>query len=135
LAGYSSAKDCDQIIEAAKRGEVEIVVSAFAEIEVAKLDDPNAEAIIREFFGRPYVIRAALEIGVAEIARELLRKHRGLKPGDAVHVATALHYDVPVLETYDDDDLIPLNGKVSKSGHPPLTIRHPVYEGQTRLIP
>lgn len=120
------------IIQAGQRGEVEIVVSAFAEVEVAKLSDPNAENIIKEFFSRPYVIRAALEIGVAEIARELLRKYTGLKPGDAVHVATALHYRVPILETYDDDDLIPLNKKI---GNPPLIIRHPTYEGQTRLLP
>jgi predicted nucleic acid-binding protein len=126
-----ASPDCPQIIEQAERGETEIVVSALAEAEVVKLDadDDQAEEKIREFFARPYVIRVALDIRVAETAREIARKY-ALKPLDAVHVASALRANVPVLETYDETMIVRVDGR---EGSPPLRVRHPAYEGQMRL--
>lgn len=132
LKGAARAEpDCQQIIDSAERGETEIVVSALAEAEVVKVDpaDPDSETKIREFFARPYVIRVALDIRVAEMAREIVRTY-GLKPLDAVHVATALRAKVPTLETFDQEMIDKVNGK---EGNPPLQIRNPTYEGQLRL--
>lgn len=60
LAGYQLLEtECDLIIAAANRGDVEIVVSTMAEAEVAYLDgyaSDESEARIREFFSRPYVV-------------------------------------------------------------------------------
>ena len=80
------AESCSNIIEQAERGEIEIVVSALATIEVAYLqgfDDQDSEAKIREFFGRSYIIPAAIDVRVASLARDLIRKYKGglrLKP-------------------------------------------------------
>jgi predicted nucleic acid-binding protein len=134
LVGKEVAAECKLIVEQAKRGELEIVTSILAEAEVVKLEgglSEGAEARIREFFGRNYVIRAALDVPVVELARDLVRRYRGLKPLDAVHIATALHHNVPILETYDGDMIRLVNGK---EGNPPLIVRNPLYEG-TRPLP
>lgn len=133
LAGKPVARpDCDLIIEDAERGQAEIVFSALAEAEVVLLESAaeDAELMIREFFSRSYVVRAALDLLVAQEARSLVRRHRGLKPKDAIHIATALRYAVPLMETYDEE-----LWKISdKEGDPPLVIRKPTYEGPRRLV-
>ena len=70
-------------------GRHEIVVSVVAETEVVKLEgvaSDEAEKAILEFFGRDYVLRANLDVPVAERTRKLVRAY-GLKPQDALHVA------------------------------------------------
>jgi predicted nucleic acid-binding protein len=134
LAGRQVAADCQFIINQAERGELEIVVSAFAEAEVVKLDgelQQDSEELIREFFGRNYIIRAALDIPVAALVRELVRNNKGLKPYDAIHIATALHHKIPILETYDER-MIKLGS--GKSGSLPLIIRNPTFEGMRPLL-
>ena len=136
LAGYpETAEDCRLVIEQAERGELEILVSAMATIEVAYLagsDDEDSELKIREFFSRDYIIPVGIDVRVASIARDLVRRHRtapNLKPPDAVHLATAIQWNVPVIET-TDTDLLRLDGL---EGDPPITIRRPLYEGPRRL--
>ena len=136
LAGRADvAEPCSEIIEQAERGEIEIVVSVIATIEVAYLagsDDRDSEARIRELFGRSYIIPAAIDVRVASLARHLVRKYRTspkIKPPDAAHLATAIQWNVPVVET-TDPDLLRLDGL---EGDPPITIRHPFYEGPMRM--
>ena len=131
LEGKPRAKDCELIIEQAKRRELEIVVSVVAMGEVAKIEgvaDAEAEAKISQFFREYYVVPAAYDILVAEKVRDLIRRYKGLKPFDAAHVATALQHSIPVLETFDDP-LINLVG----NKEPGLVIRHPLYEGARPL--
>ncbi len=113
LAGSEDAKpDVPRIIDDAVRSETGIVVSAIAECEVAKLegyDDATAESRITDFFNRPYIIRATVDPFVASETRRLVRE-RGLKPPDAIYLATAIRLQVPLLETYDGD-LLALNGE------------------------
>ena len=129
------AESCLNIIEQAERGEIEIVVSALATIEVAYLqgfDDQDSEAKIREFFGRSYIIPAAIDVRVASLARDLIRKYKlgpKLKPPDAAHLATAIQWGVPVIES-TDPDLLRLDGR---EGVPPIMIRRPLYEGTMRM--
>ena len=136
LAGYADLKrDCDQIIEQGRRGELEILVSAFASVEAAYLQgysDSDSEAKIREFFSRDYVIQVAIDISVAAIARNLIRKYRNsykIKPPDAAHLAAAIQWHVPILET-TDPDLLELD---RMEGNPPVVIRRPLYEGPSRF--
>ena len=129
------AEPCGNIVEGAERGELEIVVSVEAGIEVAYLDgldDDTSEAIIRELFDREYILLVAVDARVAAIARGLIRKYRNgpkLKPKDATHLATAIQWRIPVLET-NDRDLLRLDGL---EGDPPVTIRRPYYEGTPRM--
>ena len=60
---------------------------------------------------------------MAEDVRRLIRTHRGLTTLDAAHIATALRWHVPLLETYDDR-LLNLNGL---EGNPPLAILEPKW--------
>ena len=136
LAGTPGpAAECEKIIALAEQGELEILVSTLATVEVAYLpglDDIHAESRIRELFGRDYIIPVAIDVQVASTARELIRRYRGgpkLKPQDATHLATALQWNVPVIET-TDPDLLRLDGL---EGSPPITIRHPLYEGPIRM--
>ena len=127
LAGKAEDNpECPEIIAQAKRGELEIMVSMLAEAEVAKVDDElgpgdDSESMIREFFGRSYIVRVALEVEIAREARRLVRVYKGMKPLDAVHIATALRYAVPILETYDAEML----KRTGQEGEPPLIIRKP----------
>ena len=136
LAGEEDvAEACDNTIGRAERVEVEIVVSAMATIEVAYLeglDDQDSEAKIRELFNREYIIPVAIDVGVAFIARELVRKYKvgpKIKPPDAAHLATAIQWRIPMVET-TDADLLRLDGL---EGDPLITIRRPLYEGTLRM--
>ena len=132
LAGYPQQRvECEKIIEAAGRGEVEIVVSALAMVETAYLtghSDTDSEARIRQFFGRDYAVPVQIDAPVSAIARDLIRRHhnsRKIKPADATHLATAIQWKIPVIETTDPD----LLGFDKIEGNPRITIRHPLYEG------
>jgi predicted nucleic acid-binding protein len=132
LAGYPEAKpDCDLILGQGERGELEIVVPVLSEAEVVKIgstvEEEEAERMIREFFGRDYIVRANLDPLVAQRARSLVRRYGPkIKPLDAVHIATALQHNIPLLETYDND-MISISGQ--EGGSSPLIIRRPTYEG------
>jgi predicted nucleic acid-binding protein len=137
LAGYEDLKpDCPQIIQQARQGELEIMVSEMAKVEAAYLEgrsDIESEALISEFFSRDYIIPVSVDDQVSKIARGLIRKYRNslrIKPPDAVHLATAILWHIPVIET-TDPDLLRLDGR---EGNPPIRIRRPRYEGQTRFI-
>lgn len=134
LSGQQDIKaDCEQIIQQAERGEWEIVVSTIAHAEVAflrGLSPSDSESKIQEFFSRGYVINAAFDVSLTKIVRRLIREHKGLKPPDAIYIATALQWQIPIIET-TDPDLLALNGK---EGSPKLVIRRPLYEGPVKLF-
>ena len=136
LEGTSRAEThVRSIAERARRGETHIWVSAFAMVEVARIQgrpDDAAERIIREFFAQEYVVVANLDPFVAEIARALVRDLR-IKGKDAVHLATAIRWNVPVFETFD----IELLRRVSNSRSPlpgGLDVREPRFNGQPNLF-
>lgn len=129
------APDCELIIvNQAEKGVVEIVVSTIAEAEVAYLpglSPADSEAKIREFFSREYVVIASFDSPIARIARRLIRQYPGLKPEDAVHMATSLQWHIPIIETIDAG-LLKLDGK---EGNPPIIIRKPFYQGPMDMFP
>ena len=84
--------------------------------------DPSHEAILAAYFAHKYIRTVNCDRMMAEQARHLIWKYPHLKPKDAIHVATALSQQVDVLHTYDNDDLVKLNGKI---GNPPLRIENP----------
>ena len=97
LAGYENLKpDCPLIIQQAERGELKIVVSAMATIEVAFLEGYSSDAserLIQEFFSREYIIPVAIDSPISAITRRLIRNYRDslkIKPPDAAQLATAI---------------------------------------------
>ena len=137
LAGYQDLQQtCSQIIQQAERGETEILVSQMAVVETAYLkgkSDEDSESLIREFFGREYVIPVNVDSPVSAIAQGLVRKYRsnpGIRPPDAVHLATAIHWRIPVMETTDNR----LTRFDRLEGSPPVSVREPLYDGQSRFL-
>lgn len=134
LSGQREIKsDCDLIVAQAERGELEIVVSTIAQAEVAYLSGlqaDEAEARIVEFFSQRYIVTAAFDISLTKTVRRLIREYKGLKPFDAIHVATALQWQIPIMET-TDADLLKMN---INEGIPKLIIRPPAYQGPAKLF-
>lgn len=127
------AEICEHIVKLGLQGQIEIYTSTvtFAEVVWVKsiLDgkgklnklSPDHEPIIQKFFMHSFIRPINCDRRVAEVARELMWKYP-LKPKDAIHVASAVRQQVDVLHSYDDDDLIPLDGKI---GNPALKVCHP----------
>ena len=133
LAGEPTCADTiPAIIEQARAGNVQILVSVFATIEVAYLRGVDAEEAISDFFRRDFVVPVAIDEQVSVIARRLVRAYEpspGLKPPDATHLAAAVAWNIPVVET-TDPDLLRLYGL---EGQPPIAVRNPLYEGPRRF--
>ncbi len=124
---------CDGVIQRAEKREVIIVTSALTLAEVLwmrgspRLPSEKAE-LVRKLFRRSYIRVCNLSRKLSEDAQVHVWEH-GIKPKDAIHVATAIHLGVTALETFDRD-LISKSGKV---GNSPLLIRQPEATAQGRL--
>jgi predicted nucleic acid-binding protein len=119
------ADKCEAVLSAAEEGKLDIVTSALTLTEVIKTKGGPAlpkdqEQKIRNFFEHSWIIVREVDRFIAEQARDLIWAH-GLKPYDAIHLATALNLKLSVMDTFDGD-LIKLT---SKLGNPRLAIGHP----------
>ena len=125
------AEICERILDEAAIGECVIITSAFALAEVVKARGRvtltvDEETAITGFFEHSYIKVHDVTRAVAEKARGIVRQH-GLKPPDAVHLATALMANADVFETWNTNDFAPLVGEV------PIEIREPTWEGNLEL--
>lgn len=117
--------DCRCLLESAANGEFKIITSAHTLTEVIKKKDHDAigkekEQLILDLFEPElaHIVVVNFDRFLAEKARSLIWDH-GLKSVDAIHVATALQKEVPVLNTYDER-MLGLNGAI-----PQLAIEKP----------
>jgi predicted nucleic acid-binding protein len=119
------AAKCAGVINRAETGEVLIVTSALTLAEClwmrgqSKVPKDKAR-IVQGFFRRSYIRVVNVTRKIGEDAQLLVWDH-GIKPKDAIHVATAVAFAVDALETFDGD-LLKKSGLV---GNPPLKIREP----------
>jgi predicted nucleic acid-binding protein len=124
---------CDGVLQRAERGEVIIVTSALTLAEVLwmrgepRLQKEKAE-LVRRFFRRSYIRVYNVSRKLAEAAQALVWDN-GIKPKDAIHVATAIHLNADALETFDAK----LIGKSGVIGDPLLLIREPQPAAQGRF--
>lgn len=124
---------CDGVIQRAERGDVLIVTSALTLAEVLwmrggpRIAKEKAD-LVQRFFRRSYIRVYNVTRRISESAQTLVWDH-GIKPKDALHVATALHLEASALETFDDD----LIGKSGTVGQPLLLIRRPEAAKQARM--
>jgi predicted nucleic acid-binding protein len=107
---------CRTVIAEAKKNKIEILTSTLSLVEVCK--DPAIRTtgvdLISAFFEHDYILLMNLDRLVGEHARQLMTSgHAGLKPPDAVHVASAILGLATELHTYDDK-LLKLNGKIAR---------------------
>ncbi|HEX4122245.1 MAG TPA: PIN domain-containing protein [Verrucomicrobiae bacterium] len=119
---------CNRIYEAARNGEVIIYTSAITCVECVWIKgnpdklSPRHEAEITRFFEHKFIRIVQCTRLIAEQARGLIWKYPHLKPKDALHVATAIKAQVNLMHSYDNDDLVKLDGQI---GNPPLKICNP----------
>ncbi|WP_413873549.1 type II toxin-antitoxin system VapC family toxin [Albidovulum sp.] len=125
---------CAGVLQRAERGDVLIVTSALTLAEVLWMRNaprlPKDKALmVRRFFRRSTIRVYNVSRKISESAQDLVWGH-GIKPKDAIHVATALHLGVDALETFDVE-LINMSGTV---GTPLLLIREPQAAAQGSLF-
>jgi predicted nucleic acid-binding protein len=118
---------CRPVLEAAERGIVEIMVSAIALVEVlarnrtSGIDDQR----VRDFFDNDYILLVNVDKHLGDFARRLmLAGHPGLKPLDAIHLATACIANVDEFHTFDDR-LLALDGVIDRLDGARLVIKKP----------
>ena len=126
---------CEAVIQQAQQGHVLIVTSAFTLAEVLFIKgqgklDPAKRQQVETYFRAEHISVRNLTRAVSELARDVFWDF-GINPKDAVHVATAVFYKIPVLHTFDE----PLIGKsgVSINGHT-LIIEKPNIPHQLDLL-
>jgi predicted nucleic acid-binding protein len=118
---------CPPVLDAAERGVIEIVVSAIALVEVLArnrtggIDDQR----VRDFFDNDYILLVNVDKHLGDFARRLmLAGHPGLKPPDAIHLATACIANVDQFHTLDDR-LLALDGVIDRLDGTRLVIKKP----------
>lgn len=125
---------CESVLVAAENGRLIIVTSALtlAEVLYAKHHKKlpiQMRQTVEGFFKNRYISVQNVTRFVAEKARDVVWDY-GVKPKDAIHVATAVVARLPVINTFDEK-LIGLSGKL---GDPLIKICHPHEPHQKDLI-
>jgi predicted nucleic acid-binding protein len=119
------------IVRDAQAGSLVLVASTLVIAEVVKLNgstepEKKQAKLIQDFFENDYIEIRTVDRLTAELAVEISREH-GLKPPDAIHVATAILHGCHCLQTYDGENgdsrkLLAFDGKI---GWPFLPIKLP----------
>ena len=103
--------------------------------------DAINDAKISEMFNQPFVKCISLTMDIAEDARRIWRGTREIsKYPDAVHIASALRWNITMMHTYDRSDLFGLsetfscrNGKKLEICYPDNTTDGPLF-GKARKV-
>ena len=124
---------CNGTLKRAQNGEVLIITSALTLAECLwRRGGPKLAAdkllVLRKFFRRSHIRVVNVSRVIAEDAQDVVMNY-SVRAKDAVHVATAIHHEIGILETFDDG-LLAQSGKI---GAPALTIRKPTRVPQGEL--
>lgn len=95
---------CNHVIEMATKKTIEIATSGLSLAEVCKDDSvKNGDAdVLSDFFRNDYILIVPVDRYVGTLARQLMQGgHPGLKPPDAVHLATAVVSEASEFHTFD----------------------------------
>ena len=126
---------CRNTLERAERGQVGIITSALTIAECLWLrGEPlpipkNRSEIVRRFFRRSFIRVRNVTRQTAELAQDVVWDY-GIRPKDAIHVATAIENKVGIVETFDE----PFIDKSGLIGTFPLVIRRPLPVDQMKLL-
>lgn len=127
--------DVDAVYSQARAGRVELWTSNMsiveanrleAEMQQAKPIPPDSLAILDGLFFQPFVKLVPVDTDIAKRARKLIRETPRLRvKADAIHLASAMRWSIPVLHTYDGSDLTHLDGKIICEDGTRMTICYP----------
>lgn len=114
-------------MQAAEDGKVMIVTSALTIAEVLALRGRDSiqsdnRTKVEQFFRNEYIDVRNITRRISEAARSFVWDH-GVKPKDALHVATAVDAGLSLMNTFDK----PLMKRSGKIGTPPLVITRPSW--------
>lgn len=133
------AAELEVVWRKAEHGEIEIWTSAFciAEVYKAKCEGgrvglaPEYDEQIDNMFDQDFVHITQVDLGVARLAKQLLRSDNKLtKPSDGIHLATAILWNCDQLHTWDASDLLGLAVQCADGSE--LTICKPnMIDGET----
>lgn len=110
-----------QMLESASKGNLEIWTSVFSIGEVAfakqekdkKALDPSVQKAIDDLWAASFIKLVEVHRGIMKDAQQMVRVSMsnglGLKPPDAVHIATAKAHGITTIHTYDT-----FNGKTEE---------------------
>jgi len=121
---------CRDTLKRAESGDIEIVTSAFTLAEVCKRQpDPASPAInLAAFFDQKYILLMPVDKQIGLQAQHLqLSGIGGLKPPDAIHLASAMVANVPVFHTFDKK-LLDLDKKLTLGEGGEMAIVRPTDE-------
>jgi len=121
---------CKETLKRAEAGEYEIATSAFTLAEVCKRPwDPASPSVnLAAFFDQPYIVLIPVDKQVGRHAQALqLAGLAGLKPPDAIHLASATVWNVATFHTFDGR-LIDLTRKITMADGNPLEVMMPTHE-------
>ena len=121
------ARLCNHIINQAASKRVEIATSGLSLAEVCKHPDViGADGdVLSDFFRNEYILVVPVDRFVGTLAREIMQgRQPGLKPPDAIHLATAIISGAAEFHTFDDR-LLALDQKLERRDSGLLTICKP----------
>lgn len=127
-------RELEIVWKMAERGEVQIWTSTLSLAEVYKTKCEREsrslfaehDARIDNMFDQSFVEKVQVDTEIARSAKNLARAHQLLKkPTDAIHLASAIAWNVDELHTYDGSDLLGLNGVIHREDGEMLTICMP----------
>ena len=128
-------RELEILYGAARKGQYEIWTSTFSIVEVVRLKEEQGRprpldaaslAKIDEILFQNFVKLIPMDVDVARRSRAMLRELTGLgKKPDAVHLASAVKWNIPVFHTYDNEDLLHLDGKVNCANGSAMSICYP----------
>ena len=124
---------CRGVLQKAADGELQIVTSVLTLAEVLKVKGEvpvpkERREEIDGFFKQSWIILRDVTPRIATKARDLVWDS-SINPKDAIHVATALHFKLPRLDTFDTG----LHKKDASLGDPVLRIGRPDLPEQLKM--
>lgn len=127
--------DVDAVYSLARSGQIELWSSTITVVEANRLESerhhtkPIPEgslAVIDAILFQPFVKLVPVDIDIARRARRLVRETVGLRvKADAIHLASAMRWNIPTLHTYDNSDLTHLHGQMACDDGTSMTICYP----------
>lgn len=125
---------CTDVWREAEQGKTSIYTSflTFTEVFKARCEGPGKplseenDRLIEQLLRQRWIRPVILDERIAIAARRLLRHHPECKkPSDGIHLATALALNVDEMHTFDQSDLLRLDGKIQRADTKPLRICTP----------
>lgn len=114
--------DVSAVYTQARQGSVELWASTISIVEANRLSSEvnvarplplDSLAALDELFFQRFIKLVPIDIDIAMRARKLVRETPGLKKkADAIHLASAMRWNIPLFHTYDESDLLHLNGQI-----------------------